>query len=465
MIFTAPKFFLFFAIVWSVYWILGSDRRRRIFIVLSSYVFYASWDYRFLSLLVASTVVDWALGQKLSRPMPAGHKRRWVAVSVALNLGFLGVFKYYDFFATSLSAALGRAGVACSPPLLGVVLPAGISFYTFMSMSYTIDVARGEQPAKSFWDFAFFVSFFPHLVAGPILRASKFLPQLDAPRQWRDVDARAALLVFLVGYVKKAVVADNLAPVVDRYFAAPGAFDAKAAWIAVLCYAAQIYGDFSGYSDMAMGTARLLGYELCDNFDAPYLAPSFTAFWRRWHMSLSTWLRDYLYIPLGGSRKGEARTYVNLFTTMLLGGLWHGAAWHFVAWGGLHGAALAAERALRVDHAEPPKGLRAAAKIAVTFVGVCLAWIFFRATSFAHALTALRACVTLRSPGAQTFPALFFGLLAALVVAHVAARRARVGAWMKALPAPVFGLVYGVLFGLAVACVPAEPKPFIYFQF
>ncbi len=182
-------------------------------------------------------------------------------------------------------------------------------------------------------------------------------------------------------------------------------------------------------------------------------------------MSLSTWLRDYLYIPLGGSRKGEARTYVNLFTTMLLGGLWHGAAWHFVAWGGLHGAALAAERALGVDRAEPPKGLRAAAKIAITFACVCLAWIFFRATSFAHALTALRACVTLRSPGAQTFPALFLGVLAALAVAHVAARRAGVGPWLKALPAPVFGLVYGVLFGLAVACVPAEPKPFIYFQF
>ncbi len=271
-----------------------------------------------------------------------------------------------------------------------------------------------------------------------------------------------------MGYVKKACIADNLAPIIDKYFAGPSHFGARAAWIAVLCYAVQIYCDFSGYTDMAVGTAKLIGYDLCKNFDAPYLSGSVTEFWRRWHISLSTWLRDYLYIPLGGNRGSKARTYANLMITMLLGGLWHGAAWNFVAWGGMHGGALAFERLAGIGkpgRASPSPVTRAAGVVA-TFLWVCVAWIFFRSSSFDNALVTVRAFVLLSSPGTQELPRFLFGVLAALAVVHWASyRRPFTAAW-KRLPIPAFAPLYGALLAVAVDCVPTpSDRPFIYFQF
>jgi alginate O-acetyltransferase complex protein AlgI len=475
VIFTELRFFGFFLVVFTAYWLLPGNKARKTLLLGASYVFYGSWDYRFLSLLWASTAIDYALGQVLSSEKHARHKGRWLAVSVVANLGFLGFFKYYDFFVGSAVGGLGLLGLHPSVHALKLVLPAGISFYTFMSMSYTIDVYHGHKPAKSFLDFALFVAFFPHLVAGPILRASQFLPQFDEKKRWEDVNARAALMTFLVGYVKKACIADNLAPIVDRYFAHPQGYDARAAWIAVLCYTAQIYCDFSGYTDMATGTAKLIGYDLCKNFDFPYAASSVTDFWRRWHISLSTWLRDYLYIPLGGNRGGKARTYVNLMLTMLLGGLWHGAAWHFVAWGGLHGAALGFERMTGIGGVKarpapgeaPSPGRRVGAGVGVvlTLFWVCITWIFFRSTGFDTALVTLRSFVLFRSPGTATLPTFLFGVLGALAVVHWISYRRFLAGLPGRLPAVVFAPLYGLAFALAIACVPLENRPFIYFQF
>jgi D-alanyl-lipoteichoic acid acyltransferase DltB (MBOAT superfamily) len=288
------------------------------------------------------------------------------------------------------------------------------------------------------------------------------LPQLAVGRRFADVPVRAALGLFLLGYVKKACVADNLAPIVDAYFADPGAYDAGAAWIAVTGYAAQIYCDFSGYSDMAIACAWLLGYELGRNFDAPYAAASVTEFWRRWHISLSSWLRDYLYIPLGGSREGAARTYRNLLLTMLLGGLWHGAAWTFVAWGGLHGLALAGERALGVGER------RGAARwfgVATTFVFVCAAWVCFRAPDFATAATVLRAFLLFDAAGEASFPGWLWQVLLALAAVHGLAQAGVRRGWWRAAPDWLFAIGWGSLAALAIAASPIGYRPFIYFQF
>ncbi|HEX9620156.1 MAG TPA: MBOAT family O-acyltransferase, partial [Polyangiaceae bacterium] len=385
------------------------------------------------------------------------------------NLSILGFFKYYGFFADSFVDLMKAGGWHVSPWTLSVILPAGVSFYTFQSMSYTIDVYRGETPAKSFLDFALFVAFFPQLVAGPINRGKDLLPQFDQLKRLDTIDVKGALVTFWIGFVKKAVIADNIGMVVDQYFANPAEHTASAAWIAVLFYAVQIYCDFSGYTDMAIASARLFGFELVKNFDFPYFAPNVTAFWRRWHISLSFWLRDYLYVPLGGNRHGRLRTYRNLILTMLLGGLWHGAAWHFVAWGGLHGVALAVERALGVRADTAAAGARnvlsRVAGTLATFYFVCVCWVLFRAESFGQALEVLDSFVLLRSPGTETLPAGLFGLFALLALLHLGARLLSARPWWREVPRFGFALSYGIAFALAVSADPLTMRPFIYFQF
>jgi alginate O-acetyltransferase complex protein AlgI len=465
MVFTELRFFVFFFVVLAIYWALRGNVARKVLLLVTSYLFYSAWDWRFASLLLVSTVIDHVAAHRLDAESSVARKRRWLVLSLVANLGILGFFKYFNFFVESGVELLGWLRIPVDAPTLAIVLPLGISFYTFQSMSYSIDVYRGHASPRPLLDFAVFVAFFPQLVAGPIVRASDFLPQLETARRWAAVAVRPALTIFLVGYIKKACVADNVAPIVDLYFAEPAAFDAAAAWLAVLLYAVQIYCDFSGYTDMAIGTARLLGYELCLNFDAPYFASSFTVFWRRWHISLSTWLRDYLYIPLGGNRGSTAATYRNLILTMLLGGLWHGAAWTFVVWGAIHGALLAIERALGLVPGRA-RGFRRALGIVVTFWLVCVAWIFFRADGFGDALVVLRAFVTFHSPGSQSFPAFLFAVFGALAGAHALVRVAPglVGSW-RALPSWGFALVYGCAFAVALAAFPFEYRPFIYFQF
>jgi alginate O-acetyltransferase complex protein AlgI len=475
MIFTEPRFLLFFGLVFALHWALPSNRPRKLLLLAASLFFYGCWDERFLALIVGCAFVDWFVAGRIHRARQAGRKgTRWLCVSLAYDLGTLGFFKYFHFFAKSGVVFLHWLGIPVDQVTLEIVLPVGISFFTFQAMSYTIDVYRGQlQPVSSFPDFLLFITFFPQLVAGPIVRASWFLPQLVTTRRFADVDVHRAIGQFLSGFVKKAVIADLIAGPADLVFAAPGEYGAVSILVAVLCYTVQIYCDFSGYSDMAIGTARLLGYELCDNFRWPYLGSSITDFWRRWHMSLSSWLRDYLYIALGGNRGTRLFTHRNLLLTMLIGGLWHGAGWSFVVWGGIHGVSLVVHKEwLRLVG---PGKLPVLDRLLTLYL-VMLAWIFFRAQSFADAWTMAKAWLWFESPGQKVVPvwSVIEGagpltslcmLLAPLLVLHVLAAAGVPERLRRLLPSPLVSLLFGVIAALALAGMPLQAKPFIYFQF
>lgn len=426
MLFNSAAFAVFFPVAFVVYWALRGPARQNAWLVLTSAVFYGWWDWRFLGLLYASCLLDYGLGLAIERARArGGPARRWVVLSVVGNLALLGFFKYFDFFVDTARPLLEGLGLGTGA--LHVVLPVGISFYTFQSLSYTIDVYWGRVPAeRSLVTYVAYVSFFPQLVAGPIERAESLLPQMRGPRALTLAAARAGLTLVLVGFLKKLVLADGLGPLVDGVFggAVHGRTPSAAeALLGTYAFALQIYGDFSGYSDIARGTARLLGIELVLNFRQPYFARSITEFWRRWHMSLSFWLRDYLYIPLGGSRGGgQVRTMRNLMLTMLLGGLWHGAAWTFVLWGGLHGLYLAVERMLRWREPAAWPRWRQALGLALTFHLVCLAWVPFRAPGF-EAMWALFAALggpwTAPDPGLVVAVGAGLALLAFVDLPHL----------------------------------------------
>ncbi|MEM9134686.1 MAG: MBOAT family O-acyltransferase [Actinomycetota bacterium] len=468
MLFTQPIFFAFLAVVLALQWVvLPRNQARKVMLLLASYVFYAAWDVRFLSLIILSTLVDHVAATRIAAADDPGTRRRWLLLSLVVNLGMLGIFKYLGFFADSLQDLIGAFGGEVSDVTLNITLPVGISFFTFQTLSYTIDVYRGSlEPRKSLLDVAVFVAFFPQLVAGPIVRASHFLPQLDTTRRLADVAWRPALTLFLVGFFKKAVVADTIGAEVDKLFADPAAFGWLATVGGVLGYAVQIYGDFSGYSDMAIATAMMLGYSLGENFNFPYFSRSIDDFWRRWHISLSSWLRDYLYIPLGGNRGSELATYRNLLLTMLLGGLWHGAAWTFVAWGALHGGALALHRwwTRGLGRRAGDSPVANAAAIAGTFVFVVLVWIPFRAVTFGDMTQVLTNLVGL-GDGAQGLSPWLAVYLAGAAVLHALAYQGRAAKLPDTLPAPQYAAVLGVAAALALALRPLGSSPFIYFQF
>jgi alginate O-acetyltransferase complex protein AlgI len=329
VLFIEARFIGFFAAVFLVHWALRHNGARKAFLLAVSYVFYGFWDWRFLSLIAVSTAIDYVAALKIPSAGSAGERRAWLVSSLAANLGILGFFKYFNFFVDSAAVALAAIGIDVGRRTLEIILPVGISFYTFQTMSYTVDVYRGQlRPCRRFLDVALFVAFFPQLVAGPIVRAREFLPQLETPRRLAAVEVRPLCVLFLVGFVKKACIADNLAPFADPYFQNPGAYTAASAWLALILFSIQIYGDFSGYSDMAVALAGLLGYRIPRNFRNPYLSSNIAELWRRWHITLSTWLRDYLFVPLGGFRRhSRLATGRNLLITFALGGLWHGAAW------------------------------------------------------------------------------------------------------------------------------------------
>jgi len=421
MIFSSPRFFVFLAAVLAVLALpLRHETKKRILFVASC-VFYAAWDYRYLALLLLVSVIDYYCAARIAGADDPRARSRWVTFSVVSNLGILGYFKYYNFVVGNLNGLVAWTGV--SLPVLSILLPAGISFYTFKSMSYTIDVYRREiEPCGSLMDYATFVTFFPELIAGPIVRASIFLPQMT--RRIGPTADRFAVgsSLFLLGLTKKVVIADRLAAPVDQVFARPALFSAPTLWLAAVGYSLQIYCDFSGYSDMAIGTAKMIGYDLPENFNMPYSAGNIGEFWRRWHMTLSAWLRDYVYIPLGGNRKGEGRRYVNLMLTMLLGGLWHGANWNFVMWGGLHGSALAAHAWYRT---KAGNRLRIPSPVAwlMTLLFVVLCWIPFRSPTFAATAQFFRGMFTARR-GAPWAPDAVFIALALVVPAHL------VGLWL-----------------------------------
>jgi|APTNR8051073442_1049403.scaffolds.fasta_scaffold00058_66 alginate O-acetyltransferase complex protein AlgI len=392
MIFNSLNFWIFFVVVFGVYVALPHRAQNR-WLLAASYFFYGCWDYRFLGLLLLSTGIDYVLAQRIEDAEDAGSRKRLVTISMCASLTILGFFKYFNFFAENLAALLGVLGFPVSVSHLNVILPWGISFYTFQTMNYTVDVYRRHMKAsRDFMDFAVFVSFWPHLVAGPIMRASVLLPQVENPRTLSRQRLREGSWLILWGLFKKVVIADNLAVVVDAVFHGQTPMTGPYVLLGVYAFAFQIYGDFSGYSDMARGLAQVMGFDLMINFNSPYFSKNPSEFWRRWHISLSTWLRDYLYIPLGGNRRGERRTYINLALTMLLGGLWHGAAWTFVVWGAYQGALLAIHRAWtgpQGEKAKPLTGWRGVLAMVVMFQFVCLGWLLFRAQSMAQVWTML----------------------------------------------------------------------------
>lgn len=453
--------------------LVRAKKVRLLFILGASYVFYAHWDWRFLPLIWGSSTVDWLLGHAIARAQTERRRKLWLIGTVVLNLGVLGIFKYFNFGIETASAVLGKAGIQVPEVALRIALPVGVSFFTFESMSYVIDVYRRHiEPHRSYVEYLAFVAFFPHLVAGPIVRPRDLLPQLAGPARWNSAEGSEALFLIATGLLKKIAIGDYLAlNLVDRVFDAPTQYSALECYAAVLGYAVQIYCDFSGYTDIAIGSALLLGVRFPLNFDSPYKAPNIQDFWRRWHISLSTWLRDYLYVPLGGNRKGEVRTYVNLMLTMLLGGLWHGANWTFVVWGGIHGVALALTRAYTEWRARLDVPKRSAPwvhvlAVAGTFHLVCAAWIFFRAETFAKAATVFTQLGTLTTYH-PNLPAPVLGILALGLVSHWTPERWYRGARrvFAEMPAPAQGMALFCV-GLALrAMATADAVPFVYFQF
>jgi alginate O-acetyltransferase complex protein AlgI len=402
MSFVTVEFALLLASVLTLLGLVRSAVGRKCILLSASCFFYAYWDWRFLGLLATVTIVDYYVSRFLVTTESARTRRALLTVSIVTNLGFLGFFKYFDFFLGTLNHLLTRFGWRLEHPGLTIILPIGISFYTFETLSYVIDIYRGDaRPARSMLDYAIFITFFPRLVAGPIMRAHQFLPQLEHGMQltWSNLAAGAQL--FVRGMVKKMVVADNMATMADRVYTTPHLFSSGTVWLGVLAYSVQIFFDFSGYTDMALGVGRMLGFRLPENFNLPYTAQSITEFWQRWHISLSTWLRDYVYVSFGGNRRGRFRTYMNLMATMLLGGLWHGASWNFVVWGGLHGAYLAIERA--VYRGRPAIGSWNSPSTWLKALGVFLlvsvTWVFFRSPSFEVAGVVLRKLLFLSAAG------------------------------------------------------------------
>ena len=357
-------------------------------LLLASYFFYGWWDWRFLGLMILSTTLDFIIAQKIDASSDARQRKALLVASLVVNFAFLGFFKYFNFFIDSLATSLAAVGFHNLPlPLLRVILPPGISFYTFQEVAYIVDVYHGKQkPARSYVDYGLFVSLFPHLIAGPIQRPHHLLGQVQRPRRFDGTMFFDGIMLILLGLFRKCVIADNFAALANAAFEGKFGHNAMATFIAAVAFGFQIYGDFAGYSDIARGSAQVLGFHFMVNFRQPYLAESLQDFWRRWHISLSTWLRDYLYIPLGGNRLGSGRTYVNLMLTMLLGGLWHGANWTFVVWGALHGAWLAIERFLAEALGfSLPQRLGTWAGRTVTLVVVGMAWLFFRANHVSDA--------------------------------------------------------------------------------
>ena len=462
MLFHTFPFFVFLAITLALFY-LAPKAVRKYILLAASYYFYMSWNVRLGGLLVLLTLIGYSAARVIDRGPPA---RRGLALtfSISANLLILGFFKYYNFFAENLAAVLGRP---VDDFFFTIVLPVGISFYTFQGMSYVIDVYRGEQsPIRNIFDYGLYIAFFPQLVAGPIVRAKEFFSTFY---DWKPPSTEAiqhGCLLLILGLTKKMAFADQFAQVADSYFQDPSSQPGMlTAWSAVFAFAMQIFFDFSGYTDMAIGMARLLGFEFPLNFARPYLAWSVTEFWRRWHITLSRWLRDYLYIPLGGNRGGRGRTYRNLMLTMLLGGLWHGASWNFVMWGGLHGLYLAVERAVLVKRAWAPEPLIYPFRIAFTFGLVLVAWVFFRAETLADSLSVLTQMFS-GAPGESLLEVhhhILFWVALALALAEEGLqwfdRIARAPVWAFSLAAGLM-LFWIELFGVLDANIP-----FVYFQF
>ena len=471
MIFSSGVFLLFFAVVFTAFWGMRSHRGRIWLLLVASQVFYGWWDYRFLALMWFAIITCHGAGRLIERGIAP---KAVTTTAVVLMLGVLAVFKYFDFFTDSLVGLAATVGVVVSRPTLEILLPVGISFFTFQALSYVLDVRKGTIPAeRDIVHTGLYISFFPQLVAGPIVRASDFLPQLRQPKVFNTEQFLVGVKLFLVGFIYKSVFSDSISPFVDQVYGDLDAFDAHSKLMATVGFYGQIYFDFAGYSMMGIGVARMLGFELMRNFAYPYISTSITEFWRRWHISLSSWLRDYLYIPLGGNRGGEAKRQRNLMITMLLGGLWHGASWNFVLWGALHGAALSVHKAWASATSRIPRPALVAATWAVLAWGVTqlfvlLTWVPFRAQDFASTVDVLGAFVGLGDGGARA-PIPYLLILAPLVVdtflVGMSSVRMRLASRLPALAPVTAAVMLGVIAAVALTGMPLSVQSFIYFQF
>lgn len=473
MLFNSRTFLLFFAAVYPVHLALRRNRRaQNVALLLASLVFYGFWDWRFLGLLAASSGIDFFTAQKIHDSPAPKRRKAFLVLSLVSNLSILGFFKYFNFFAESTAALLRTVGLHATAPTLSILLPVGISFYTFQAMSYCIDVYRGElEPTRSPLDYALFIAFFPHLVAGPIQRPRVLLPQMANERKvtWDQVNAGLFLIVW--GFVKKVLIGDNMAELANPIFDHFRDHRGLDVILGALAFTLQIYADFSGYSDIARGLSKLLGFELLVNFRLPYFALNPTDFWQRWHVSLSSWLRDYLYIPLGGSRGSSKATYRNLVLTMLLGGLWHGAAWNFVLWGSYHGALLVLYRLLdsNPEHLEPWSGKfsrgRVLAKMALMFALTVVGWVFFRSRSAGQAVEMFSRMGFGVSEGTRDLAGTI-GFFASPLLA-MELWQYRTGDLLVLTRARpwVLGLAYGAMLTALLIFGVRDSVEFIYFQF
>lgn len=474
MIFTSFEYILFFAVVLLVRSCLHSFTAEKWFLLAASYAFYMSWSIPCGLLILATSLIDYFVGVGLGRIENKRKRKILLILSILANLGVLGYFKYTNFLLANVHGIVNWLGYHLDPLHYDILLPAGISFFTFQSMTYTIETYRRKiKPCHSARDFLLFVAFFPQLLAGPINRAVDLLPQFSQRIRATMVDFEVGLVQFAVGAVKKLVISDQIAPHVDLIFRSPSSYDGFTLFQGALGYSLQIYCDFSGYSDMAIGSARMMGFRFMENFQMPYSSATITEFWRRWHISLSTWLRDYLYIPLGGNRKGTSRMYVNIIITMLLGGLWHGASWNFVFWGGMHGVSLGIHKAwmtwnpLTSLYSKPV--LRVAWSLfsrLLTLAVVFLGWIFFRAESWELATEYLQRLVAWRQDGTHLVSPYILPAVVGVFVVHLLIQKDRF--WAQEVvyrPLPVRILAYSFL-AMLLACLAAtDSAPFIYFQF
>jgi alginate O-acetyltransferase complex protein AlgI len=472
--FCTYQFLIFFLVVFTLYWAIPVDRIRILILLAASIFFYSCWNHWLALILVVSTLADYLLARGMDATASTRLRKALVAISIVGNLGLLCYFKYADFFLRSLEEAGSVFGFQAALPVLNVLLPVGISFYTFEAINYTVDVYRGKiRAVRDLSHLMLFILFFPHLVAGPIVRARAFLPLVARSKRWSWLRAHAGVQLIVLGVIKKIAIADRMALYVDPVFADPASFATVTLWLAAIAYAIQIYCDFSGYSDMALGLAHLFGYSLAPNFDMPFLAANISELWRRWHISLSTWIRDYLFIPLGGSRCGRWATYRNLLIAFTLCGLWHGARWNFVLWGALNGIALVGHSLFREACDRAPRlsallrtAAGTAARVALTFLTFCAIFVVFRCPDMRLAATALQR-MFVPAAGAG-LPLASFGLFltfALVAVGHALGSR-RIGLRiLDRLPDSIRGLGFGAALTMALVAAPGISKAFIYFQF
>jgi alginate O-acetyltransferase complex protein AlgI len=476
MFFNSFIFFIFMAIVLPVFYLL--PRKYKVpHLLIASYIFYGYWDWRFCSLLAISTIVDFFVGKVLHGTENQRSRKQLLLVSMIVNLGILGFFKYFNFFIGSIQATAASMGLGVDFLHLNIILPVGISFYTFQTMSYTIDIYKKKlEPTQSFMDFALFVSFFPQLVAGPIERARNLLPQIAVMKNPSRAQFNEGVILFVTGMFKKVMIGDTTGRIVDQIFGQPELYKSPELLMGLVLFSVQIYADFSGYSSIARGLAKMLGIDLMVNFKQPYLSANITEFWRRWHISLSSWLADYLYIAMGGNRKGLLKTYRNLIITMLLGGLWHGASWNFVVWGALHGLYLAVHKfalrgkkvSTRYEYAGPGNLARYLVNLAFTNLIVLFAWLFFRAKTFDDAWYFLVNIFNWQ--GSELTPRLVtitLTFLVAVLAFDIPQYKLNDQAFLMRIksPAALAGICLAMILSFILYMATATPLPFVYFQF